>query len=84
MEGGKKEKPGQEISSERERRASAAAAAVISPSYVTGQRFHWEPQRSADVDWGLVLGEVMPQRGVQVRGGDEPPPEFTFARASRS
>lgn len=45
-----KKKPGQEISSEQERRASAAA--VISPSYVTGQRFHWEPQRSADAEWG--------------------------------
>lgn len=39
---------GQEISSEQEHRASAAA--VISPSYVTGQRFHWEPQRSADTE----------------------------------
>lgn len=47
-------KPGQEISSERERRASAAA--VISPSYVTGQRFHWEPQRSADAEWGAGAG----------------------------
>lgn len=47
-------KHGQEISSEQERRARDAA--VISPSYVTGQRFHWEPQRSADEEWGAGAG----------------------------
>lgn len=46
--GGKK--LGQEISSEQGSHASSAA--VISPSYVTGQRFHWEPQRSADTELG--------------------------------